>query len=587
MQKTIDQFMWPLQEVLRISVGIATETILNEVGIPVENPRVLLVGIAREDGTRHATCIEPEKGPLRQEHLAHVKERAKELYDLNPQSKEFDSHRRLHELRQHSLFMHAQAEAIREAIEKAELFGNLTFFVSHSYPINRYDVHTCIGIPTEAIVNLPAFKESEVDRFHFGKSLQHEVIQECLYRADSALNKIDPEEQFAFGPISLGNADDIIKTATERFVAGIGWRSAKESSDLHSAIRSSGIFSALNEIAFLTYEREAAKGKLTITSRENLERWITVRFKEPVRIRESRTMRKLLQMSDEDMSVLADPQQAYGLGPTRTAPDIAEVSITSHAQWEVSVNGDKFVRVTYGKATIPHQPIEFEELADIAERTIGDTNTKLIWEIVQATQGSGQGMTLVVSADPATESTRLSSQGMPIDPDYLKPEQIIRLASVDGAVIIGPDGRCYAFGVILDGIANEGGNRTRGARFNSAVRYQNMEETPNAMIIVISDDGTIELLPQLMPRVHKGEVVTAVEAFCEYCESNRTDSEEFARLYESVKRLSFYLNDEQCHRVNEKHEQEMERRFEAGGAKFPERKLRPDPRMNESYFRGS
>ena len=490
----------------------------------------------------------------------------------------------MHELREHSLFLYAQADAIREAIEKTKLFSNLTFFVSHSSLINGYEVHTCVGIPTEAIANLPAFKESEVGRFYVGKSLQHEVIRECLSRADSALCQTDPEEQFAFGPISLGNVDDIIKTATERFVSGIGWRSAKESSDLSSAIRSQRILSALNEIASLTYERDAARGKLTITSRENLEKWLTVRFKEPVRLHESRTMRKLLQMSDGAMSVLADPAQAYGLGPSKTAPDVVEVSITGHAKWEASVNGDKFVRVAYGKPTIPHQPIEFEELEDIAERIIGDTNTKLIWETVQAAQESGQGTTLVVSADPEAESARLSSQGMPIDPDYLEAKQVVRLASVDGAVMVGPDGRCHAFGVILDGIADESGDRARGSRFNSAVRYQNMGETPNSMIIVISDDGTIDLLPRLMPRVHREEVAEVVNDFCRCCESTPVDAEEFARLYERVKLFRFYFNEEQCYRVNEKHEQEMDRRRVSSGTVFTERELKPDPRMNESYF---
>ena len=68
--------------------------------------------------------------------------------------------------------------------------------------------------------------------------------------------------------------------------------------------------------------------------------------------------------------------------------------------------------------------------------------------------------------------------------------------------MVGPDGRCHAFGVILDGVSNESGDRSRGARFNSAVRYQNMA-TVGSIIIVISDDGTIDLLPRLMPRVEK------------------------------------------------------------------------------------
>lgn len=45
------------------------------------------------------------------------------------------------------------------------------------------------------------------------------------------------------------------------------------------------------------------------------------------------------------------------------------------------------------------------------------------------------------------------------------------MASVDGAVLVGYDGKCYGFGVILDGEAKKVGKMGRGARYNSAVTY--------------------------------------------------------------------------------------------------------------------
>ena len=570
MRDTIDQFMWGFQQHFRVKVEYAAKLVLDGLGMASTDVKVVLVGIATEETSKHAICVEPETGPLSAEHLAQVTSRAEKLYQLDPESKMLDSHPRAHELRHRHLFLSARANAITEAIEKSGVFNHLTFFVSTSSPINGYEVHTCIGIPKGVMENLPAFDESTVERFHAGKSLQHEVIRECLHRADNALYLPDP----GTGLQILGRTEDIITSATERFISGTTWRTAKEPSDL---------FSALNAIASLTYERAGAKGKLTVTTRQNLEKWLTVRFKKPVRLSESRTMRKVLQITDDTMSVLADPTCAYGLGASRIAPDVVEVSITGHATWEASVNGDKFVRVAYGKATIPNQPIELNELKDIAERTIGNANTRRIWEIVQAAKESGQGATIAVSQDPEAETARLSGEGMPIEPDYLEPEAIVRLGSVDGAVIIGPDGRCHAFGVILDGVANEGGDRARGSRFNSAVRYQNME-TARSMIIVISDDGTIDLLPRLLPRVDKREVAAAVDAFCEYCDSVPIKADEFERLYEIIRRLAFYLNDEQCCRVNEKHEQEMERRTESAGVRITGRNLQPNPRMDASYF---
>ena len=570
MRDTIDQFIWGFQQHFRWHVEYETKQVLDQLGVTSTDTRVVLVGIATEETARHAICVEPETGPLRVEHLAQVTSRAEELYQLDPESRVRYSAPRSHEMGHRALLHASRANAITEAIEKSGAFNHLTFFVSQSSPINGYEVHTCIGIPNEIMECLPAFEESTVWRVHAGKSLQHEIIRECLHRADNALYLPDP----GAGLQILGRTEDIITSATDRFISGTTWRTSREPSDL---------FGALNAIASLTYERDGAQGKLNVTTHENLEKWLTVRFKAPVRLRESRTMRKVLQITDGTMSVMADPTRAYGLGASRVAPDVVEVSITGHATWEASVNGDKFVRVAYGRATIPNQQIECHELKDIAERTIGSANTRRIWETVQAVQESGQGAIIVVSKDPEAETARLSGQGMPIDPDYLELGAIVRLSSVDGAVILGPDGRCHAFGVILDGVANEDGDRARGSRFNSAVRYQSME-TAGSMIIVISDDGTIDLLPRLMPRVDEREVAAAVDAFCEYCDSLLVEAEEFERLYERIKRLAFYLNDEQCCRVNEKHEQEMERRTESGGVRITGRNLKPDPRMNASYF---
>ena len=87
-----------------------------------------------------------------------------------------------------------------------------------------------------------------------------------------------------------------------------------------------------------------------------------------------------------------------------------------------------------------------------------------------------------------------------------------------------------------------------------------------------------------MPRVHREDVAEIVDDFCRCCDSKHVNGEEFGRLYERVELFRFYLNDEQCRIVNEKHDQEMDRRLAAGGAKITGRDLKPNPQMNESYF---
>ena len=571
MRETIDQFMWGFQQHFRWHIGYEIGRALENIGVVVTEPEVILVGItATEENITHPICVEPETGPLQPSDFAQVKDRAWELLQADPESKIMHSHPRVAEMRERDNFHKWRASAIAEVIEQSGAFDHLTFFVSQSSPINGYEVHTCIGIPKDTLTGLSSFRESMVDRVHAGKSLQHEIIRECLHRGDMALYLPDP----GAGISILGRTDDIVTTAADRFISGTMWRTTRRPSDL---------FGTLNAVASLTYERAGAQGNLTIASLDNLERWLQVRFKKPVDLRESRTIRKILQLTDRSMSMLSDGQYAYGLGRTRAAPDILEIAITGHARWEASVNGTNLVRVSYGQPSIPTQPIEIEEFKDIAERTIGDVNINGIWEIVLAAQQNGKGCTIVISSAPDEEAQRLSNEGMPIDADYLKPEEIVKLSSVDGAILVGSDSRCHAFGVILDGMAGESGDRARGSRFNSSVRYQSTG-VPASVVVVVSDDGTVDVLPRLMPRVRKAEVDSAVSGFCEYCQSGSVDGEAFARLHSRVKRLEFYLDEEQCRKVNEAYEQEMDRRFAAGGFRLSERGLRPNSEMNSSYF---
>ncbi len=104
------------------------------------------------------------------------------------------------------------------------------------------------------------------------------------------------------------------------------------------------------------------------------------------------------------------------------------------------------------------------------------------------------------------------------------------------------------------------------------------------MVIVISDDGTVDLIPNLRPRVAGREVEKAVQNFCDYSGIKGNDGEKWAQLNEQVESFFFYLNEEQCNRVNEAYKKEMDMRMEAGGIKLTRRPLLPNPEMDDSYF---
>ena len=399
---TIDQFMWGFQGLFRIVVAQGIERALATIGLPVK-PRVVLVGFALDDGLAHQVCVEPEGGPLTVDNLTAIAARTKELFEENPDSRVFHTDPRLHDLRRRQLFRRSRGDALVEAIEASSAFDGLTFFASNGAPIDGYHVHTCLGIPTAALDSLPALDDSVVDRVHVGRSLQHEVIAECLHRADRALYLPDPGADLS----PLGMTEDIVRVAAARLAEGAAYRATNWPT---------GLFSLVNEFASLGYERTAAAGRLVIARREKTADRLYVRLQRPVPLRQSRSIRKLLELSDDSNAVLADHEGVYGLGACASALDVVEISVTDHAEWELSVDGSPLVRVSYGQATLPQPLLDADEFVDAARRILGHADIDRIWEIIQGIQGSGHGTTLVVSGEPEAETARLGAEAVPIEP---------------------------------------------------------------------------------------------------------------------------------------------------------------------------
>ena len=574
MKTVIDQFIWAYQQQFRWSVGYELQQTLTQIGLQTSGKaKVMLVAIAVREDLPHEMCIEPEDGPFVVEDLLSIERRTEEILASDPESGVFITHPRFHEYRTRQLFLRSRAHAIAEAIQESGKFEGLSFFVSCSSPVEGYDVHTCVGLPNDALASVPSFNNPKKDEYHWRhvkESFVAAIIETCLERADKALYLPHAGELSN----ELGETDDIVRVSAERFLRGITFVLTPLPRD---------VFRLANEFSSLTYERSGAKGNLVITEKENLANKLKVTFKNPVGLSETRSVRKILELTDETRALLTDGRHVYGLGECNSAPDVAKIRIEGHGNWLLSVDDIELIKVTYEHAKLPKQILDKVFFGDIAERTVGSVDVERIWGIFQQALENGHGTTIVISEDPSSELKRLAQEALTIKPEYLDHKDIARLGRVDGAIILGPDGRCYAFGVILDGLATSSGDRARGARFNSSVRYQQTSEI-GTMVIVISDDGTVDLIPNLMPRVRRKQVQDAVEAFCAYSGIEGNDGEEWGRRHDIVEGLSFYLNEEQCDRVSRAYEREMDSRQASGGISIVGNPLQPDPAMNNSYF---
>ncbi len=566
--------MWAFQPHFRLKVEYEVQEVLSQIGLQIhDKAKVLLIGLATKDDLRHQTCIEPENGPLAVDDLCSIAESTVEIIEADPESEIFHTNQRYHERRRRALFLRCRAQAIAEAIQESGKFEGLSFFVSHSAPLEGYEIHTCIGVPSEALESVPNFNNPTKDDYHgrhIEESFVQAIINTCLARADKALYLPYPGE----GIFVLGDREDIVRGSAKNFVDGITDALTPLPADL---------FRYLNEVSQLTYERSGAKGHLVVTDVGNLANKLKVTIQDPVGLDESRSVRKMLELTDERTALLTDGRAIYGLGECISAPDVARITIEGHARWSLSINDTALMKVAYEHATLPKQILDKELFRDVARRKLGAVDIERLWNIFQCALDNDNGTTIVVSVNPDSELRRLGQEALSINPEYLNHKDVARLGRIDGAMFLGPDGRCHAFGVILDGEATSSGDRARGARFNSSVRYHKTSKVNN-LVIVISADGTVDLIPKLMPRVSRREVEDAVRAFCEYPGLEGNDGEEWARRNRQVERLGFYLNEEQCNQVKKAYEKEMDSRLESGGIKAIRTPLQPNPDMDESYF---
>jgi hypothetical protein len=571
--RTIDQFMWGYQHVFRTMLESGTSRALEAVGVTMD-VRVVLVGFRAADGPVHDVCVEPENGPLTQADFANTLDRARELLSEDPEHEIITRPQPIPDHRMRGVALKTRAEAVREAIAASGAFPAGEVYVSASSPIGGYEVHTCVVVDAERMGELSAFASAEEDRLYVGRSLVHEVIAECLRRADLALHLPDPGAGLnVLGAPTL----DVVRAAAARFLDGCAMRTGGIPGDL---------LEVMERITSLEYERSGATGRIVIVgqSRALALRSVLARS---VALRDSRAIRKLLEVSDQDVALLTDGSMVFGVGDvesqaTSERPSF-EIIVPSHATFELRHDGVALMRVAYGRPALPRPSLDRGRFDDVVTRVLAVKDTTMLWMIVEAAASSGHGTIIVVSADAEGEAERLSGQATLLEPRELRADDVARFCRIDGATLVDVEGRCHAVGVILDGEATGAGDPARGSRFNSSLRYQASSQQA-VVAVVVSDDGYVDLVPDLKPMVRRSEVNATVDAFRDAATADPVEGEAFARTHDAVKTVSFYLDEAQCEEVNDLYEREQNRRFHGGGIAIRESPLRPDPLMNDSYF---
>jgi len=241
--------------------------------------------------------------------------------------------------------------------------------------------------------------------------------------------------------------------------------------------------------------------------------------------------------------------------------------------------------VTYGKPALPRALLNSEKLGSDLSRIFPYIKTDQVNRLVSLALGLSKqrhGAILVISDDAETEAERLAKQSTAIEPVLLTETLLSAVAAIDGAVMIRPDGLCFAIGVILDGMATPAGNPARGARFNSSVRYVGNRE--NCLVIIVSEDGTAEWIPDLMPQLSRKEIKAREDELSELLLQDVLNLDHSRRLLNWFSSHRFYLGEALCDSVNNLKKEYEDGCRRDGRLTIVEAPFVPCSEMNDRFF---
>ena len=575
--KLIELFMWGYQPHFRVELEHCMNNVMSALGVSEAGAEAVLVG-ARIPGNQNpnGVCVEPEDGKwaigLFDGLLDQIEMEVKQHPLQNVRFSDEPSMRDKPEnIRRDSVRI-----AVQKALKTYDSNHSVRSFSGRPSRVEDYYVVPVLQLPAELFERFIPLHEPVSDgTVTSHASLIHAVISEVLKDALDELIRPDPgRDPFWW------SAKEIARRAAASFM-----------NTPKVAIRDRNyagpdLFERFNEIATMMYEGTKGNGKLILANPDNRSVDLHVKFTDPVPLSEPRWCRKVLQMATRETSLVANCEKIFGLGSVAssatscTSQEVFVVEFVDHCHWRLLHEGHVMLVSRYGSPSLPGDAFPRHRLLDTYRRLFPEATTEEIDRftvLFETAVSQNHGSMLIVAKEAKAEADRLSGQGTQIGPTVLTPDLYRQVSGIDGAVIIDPHGVCHAIGVILDGSARPEGTASRGARYNSAIRYVGSSEIPR-LAVVVSDDETVDVIPVLRPRIKRSDLMRAI------MEIETATSDNYHSAMSWLDRHRFYLNQEQCDRVNAALKRIHEEPREVGEIRMIERSFTPDPGLDGSYF---
>jgi hypothetical protein len=556
MGRGIKHFMWGYQLHFRIRQEGRARSLFALLDNRFQ-PEVFLVGIRIENcADKHPACVEPEDDFwIQSEAFDDVISQAKKIVPTYPESQIRQSHPLAQKWQDDGLLKRGVRDAIVQVIAECPYKPEgMRYFPSWPVVLEGFLVSLVVGLQESVIRSHASLKSDRIKiheyrSFKLPTSVIEAVTDEYLGDATSELLMPDPGAD----PTSGKSRAEILRAAGKRMITSVAQRA--DTFDNQEGCEES-LFDVCNTLSSQKYEGATSVGRLILARKDHAAVRTQTAFAAPIPVGSARAMRKLLELSRLDLALHMNARDAFGLAKigdyATEQEDLYEISILDRHLWELAHAGQALMRVHDGLPSLPAPLFDASRLRRDLRRIfpyLADAQSNLLVELVGEAAKEKHGTMLVISEEAVAEADRLANQATLVEPCTLTPELLRQLTPIDGAVLLDPAGTCRAIGVILDGMATEKGNPARGARFNSAIRYVESQKKA-CMAIVVSEDGGVDLVPELRPPIPRSEIERAIAELGRLLETDRINRRRFRRLTDWFGEVRFYLLPEHCEALN-------------------------------------
>lgn len=385
------------------------------------------------------------------------------------------------------------------------------------------------------------------------------IVDSAVQTFFDEISKAEDHESDGYAVPQISR-DLIIKTAGTRFMC-------TPTANLRDGDGMYGLAEKINKIASLEYEKQQIKqGGIILTFNNNPIITYNIKFKDSVSLSNARRIRKLLEITNNEMQLISNGSVVFGLGQISTdynpqKGDVYEIKFNKQYSWTLLHAGRNVIEYYMEMPSLPRNIISIEFFENKFLRIFGkNAENKIksnhLYNIIFNVIEEHCGTILVVSENASKEATRLEGQSTLIEPMKLTPDNVKGIIKIDGATLVDTNCVCYAIGAILDGMVIENkGDPSRGSRYNSSIRYYySQKKDCKLMVIVISDDGDVNILPELPTQISKETIRALIRDINQKVEivqnGGKIDTSEYNKLESIVHDKSMYLSPEECDSLN-------------------------------------